>query len=961
MKRKFIFSLTAVMLFSSAAYADYESINNGDGFTLGYYSEAENQTEHEKTEALFSARPRMLRSYDNLSRGLIAVHTDGGNLVSWRFLGTDNPDMTYNLYCDEKKLNDEPITTTNFFHKGATANAAYTLCEVKNGVEASGKAEASAWDNDYLEFPVTKREGYNIDDGAVGDLDGDGEYEILLRRTPSMDVKTRDSYPLIEAYKLDGTHMWTIDIGPNEINEVDINMLVYDLDGDGKSEVVLRSFEGTTDGAGNTIGDTNNDGITDYSKNEQNLAIFKDRQYIVSTPEFLSVYDGKTGAERGRTELLPSKEPLSSWSYRYSDTSRLTKRASHYLFGVAYLDGKTPSIVMVRGAWDNVKAAAWHFKCGSFTLDWELDTPNTEDVNSIWGSCNHNLATADIDFDGCDEIISGPMAIDNNGSQMYAVKTYDESGNAQKLLHGDAFDLAKMDPGYNGYLVWACHETSNLPANAELHDARTGQVFWGYGKNKDTGRSRSADIDPTKSGHEVWASTGTIPSSISGETLSDTWDGFNYYDASGNLTGTGSLPMNFKLYWDGDLLSEFLDNTTISKYNWEDKSVDTLKTLDGCASNSGTKAVPCLSADIMGDWREEVVMKTADESAIRIYSTAIPTDYKIYTLMHDPYYRTSVAVQNNHYNQPPNLSYYLGAETTEIPMFEGYIGDKSNTAFTDGEHKPLKIGDSEASVLSLKLQIGEKNALVGNQIQQIDESNPEVVPYIGGDRTLVPLRFIAETLGADVSYDNGLITISGNGYTIKMTVGEKNYTVNGVENTLDTPAVISNDRTFVPLRAIAEAMDFNVEWLDSSQLIYIGKNPMHSTDKSENVLNAFAASIKSGTVTEPEPEPTPVPTPEPERTVLDTVTYNGTPYNIYLAEDYSSYSDGDSAGWDGGTKSFESIAISNSKITFGKTGKGNRYADYSLPFAMTGKAYLYVDWDAGDCKGGDSYGVLRLR
>ena len=156
--------------------------------------------------------------------------------------------------------------------------------------------------------------------------------------------------------------MWTIDIGPNEINEVDINFLAYDMDGDGKAEVIMRSFEGTTDGKGNTTGDTNGDGITDYSKSESNLAIFKDRQYIVSTPEFLSIYDGETGEETDRTDLKPSKEPLSDWSYRYSDTGRLTKRASHYLFGLAYLDGVTPSVVMVRGAWDNVRAAAWHIE-----------------------------------------------------------------------------------------------------------------------------------------------------------------------------------------------------------------------------------------------------------------------------------------------------------------------------------------------------------------------------------------------------------------------------------------------------------------------------------------------------------------------------------------------------------------------------------------------------------------------
>ena len=637
----------AIMLASSAsAFAKFDAYNDSDGFTLGHYEAEVNQEQRADTEKLYEQRPKNERQFENLSRGLVAVPGENGTLVSWRFLGTDSNSLTYNLYCSGEKLNDKPINTTNFFHTGAGANAEYTLKEVENGEETGVEYTTTAWDKNYIGFKVTEREGYNIDDGAVADLDGDGEYEILLRRVPSMDVNTRTSYPVIEAYKTDGTHMWTIDIGPNEINEVDINFLAYDMDGDGKAEVIMRSFEGTTDGKGNTTGDTNGDGITDYSKSESNLAIFKDRQYIVSTPEFLSIYDGETGEETDRTDLKPSKEPLSDWSYRYSDTGRLTKRASHYLFGLAYLDGVTPSVVMVRGAWDNVRAAAWHIEDGKFKEDWVHNTENKDDVNSIWGACNHNLVTVDVDFDGKDEILSGPMAIDHDGSEMYAVKVYDNDGNAQKLAHGDAFDVAKTDPDFNGYMTWACHETSQLMANIEYHDARTGEVQWGYSKNKDTGRSRSADIDPTHKGFEVWGSTATIPANISGENIADTWNGFKFRKIDGTVDSDATIPMNFKVYWDGDLLSELLDGTTVSKYNWEDKSVDVLMTADDCASNSGTKAVPCISADLFGDWREEIVWKTADEKEIRIYSTSIPTSYKLNTLMHDSYYRASVAVQN---------------------------------------------------------------------------------------------------------------------------------------------------------------------------------------------------------------------------------------------------------------------------------------------------------------------------
>ena len=764
--------------------------------------------------------------------------------------------------------------------------------------------------------------------------------------------------------------MWTIDIGPNEINEVDINFLAYDMDGDGKAEVIMRSFEGTTDGKGNTTGDTNGDGITDYSKSESNLTIFKDRQYIVSTPEFLSIYDGETGEETDRTDLKPSKEPLSDWSYRYSDTGRLTKRASHYLFGLAYLDGVTPSVVMVRGAWDNVRAAAWHIEDGKFKEDWVHNTENKDDVNSIWGACNHNLVTVDVDFDGKDEILSGPMAIDHDGSEMYAVKVYDNDGNAQKLAHGDAFDVAKTDPDFNGYMTWACHETSQLMANIEYHDARTGEVQWGYSKNKDTGRSRSADIDPTHKGFEVWGSTATIPANISGENIADTWNGFKFRKLDGTVDSDATIPMNFKVYWDGDLLSELLDGTTVSKYNWEDKSVDVLMTADDCASNSGTKAVPCISADLFGDWREEIVWKTADEKEIRIYSTSIPTSYKLNTLMHDSYYRASVAVQNNHYNQPPNLSYYLGAETTKVPMFEGYVikdGKKITNPDLTGSHGTYDI-NAKTGALSVKLAVDCANAYVGNNIVQIDTENSDVTPIIVDDRTLVPVRFIAESLGMDVGYNDSTrtVTLSGNGYKVNMTLDKSEYTINDIPFEMDVPAQVVNDRMLIPLRVIAESIGKKVEWDADNRLIYIGSVQFY--DKANAAK--YAAALKNGKEEDQKIIETPVPTEEPD--LLATADYteytdsNNVAWKMYINEDYEKYNIGDKLEWAGTKKPGELANIAVAQGTNGKvmhfedSTKGNRNAIYNLPYKMNGTVRIELDWKVGECTGGQSYGELRF-
>ncbi len=657
-----------------------ESTESGDG----------NMTEEEKAAAahlaevqqMYDARPVSLKQAEELNRGFVAVQSEEGAFLSWRFLATDEETIAFNVYRDGVLLNAEPISdVTSYAVTDVSESAKYTLIPVVNGVEVTAEAEeAICFGGEYLSVPVKQYEvgDYDINDASVGDLDGDGQYEIVVRREPAdMNYLTRVAYPLIEAYELDGTHMWTINIGPNEINPIDINFVVYDMNGDGKAEVLMRSFESTTDGVGNTVGDVDGDGKTRYDAKTDNVVVMKDRSYLSKGPEFLSMYDGATGAELARTDLLPERDPIESW-YSGGDLGKQVKRASHFVFCVAYLNGETPSLVHFRGAWATCKVAAYDIVDGQFELRFQVDCENRDSLDNLYNTGYHSIAVADVDYDGKDEIITGAAAIDDDGTVMYTVQGTKENGKVVKLGHGDAFDVAMMNPDTPEYYVWACRETANLPVNIGLHSALTGAISFGQTKTKDTGRSRAADIDPTSRGWEMWGSTGTPLQSVAGEVLSETCPS----------------SMNMKMYWDGDLLAELVDHDAnkemnILKWDWEKQQLNTILVAEGSASNGGSKGQTCLIADVLGDWREELIVRTADNTEMRIYSTTVATEYRIPTLMQDITYREAICWQNNHYNQPANTSFYLGAETTTVPVYEIYTID------TEGNRKTAKVYEGE--------------------------------------------------------------------------------------------------------------------------------------------------------------------------------------------------------------------------------------------------------------------------
>ncbi|WP_432644037.1 rhamnogalacturonan lyase [Paenibacillus pabuli] len=575
------------------------------------------------------------RQMEFLDRGVVAVKTGTGVFVSWRLLGTEGSNVSFNVYRDGTKVNASPITnSTNLQDASGTSSSKYTVRAVVSGTEQAASAAASVWGNNYLSVPLSVPAGgttpdgvaytYSANDASAGDVDGDGEYELIVKWDPSNSKDNSQSgytgEVFIDAYKLNGTRLWRISLGKNiRAGAHYTQFMVYDLDGDGKAEVAMKTADGTKDGTGAVIGDA--------SKDYRNSS-----GYVLSGPEFLTIFNGQTGKALSTVNYEPARGNVSDWGDNYGN------RVDRFLAAIAYLDGERPSLVMARGYYTRTVLVAYNWRDGQLTKQWTFDS-NTSGNSGYAGQGNHNLSVADVDGDGKDEIVYGAMAVDDNGKGLYTTG----------LHHGDAMHLSDLDPDRAGLEVFQVHETASN-AGVEFRDARTGQLIWGIPTTKDIGRGMAADIDPRYKGAEVWADGGL-------------------YTAKGQKIGT-TLPSstNFGIWWDGDLLRELLDSNRIDKWDYANSKTVNLLTASGVSSNNGTKSTPNLQADLFGDWREEVVWRTNDSSALRIYTTTAVTDKRIYTLMHDPVYRLGVAWQNVAYNQPPHTGFYLGDGMSTPPV-----------------------------------------------------------------------------------------------------------------------------------------------------------------------------------------------------------------------------------------------------------------------------------------------------
>ncbi|MDW7694203.1 carbohydrate-binding protein [Flammeovirgaceae bacterium SG7u.111] len=578
---------------------------------------------------------------ESLNRGIIAVRTSSNEVfVSWRMLGTDPTDIAFNLYRGGTLLNNSPITQSTNYIDSTASNGHYTVLPVIAGVEQPAFGSTSVWEQPYHTLNLQRPAGgttpsggtytYSPNDCSVGDLDGDGDYEIIVKWDPSNSKDNSQSgytgNVFIDAYTLEGTLLWRIDLGRNiRAGAHYTHFMVYDLDSDGKAELACKTADATIDAEGTVIGDIN----ADYRNSNG---------YILSGPEYLTVFNGETGAAMATTNYVPARGSVSSWGDNYGN------RVDRFLAGVAYLDGNKPSLVMCRGYYTRTVLAAWDWRSEQLTQRWvfDSDTPGNE---GYAGQGAHSLITGDVDGDGKDEIVYGAATIDDDGTGFYTTG----------LGHGDAEHMSDIDPNRPGLEIFMVHESPSQYGEhgIELHDAATGEIIWSRpGEGGDIGRGVAMDIDPTHLGYEAWASRG----------------GLNAADGT-QISTSRPGQMNFASWWDGDLLRELLDGTTISKWDYTNFTSSPLLSGStyGAASNNSTKATPNLSADILGDWREEVIWRHQDNDKLLIFTTTIPTSNKIYTLMHDPQYRTAIAWQNTGYNQPPHPGFFLGDGMNPAP------------------------------------------------------------------------------------------------------------------------------------------------------------------------------------------------------------------------------------------------------------------------------------------------------
>ena len=632
------------------------------------------------------------RQMEKLDRGLIAIKTDGGVYLSWRLFdsednifGSADKNVSFNVYRDGKKIS-EVATKTNYVD--STVGKNYSVAPVINGVEGEKCNAVTVYNNSYFDIPLLKPDDETIYDPSgtelatysffpadcsPGDVDGDGEYEIIVKWTSSEHDVGSPGNPAysgtvhLAAYKLDGTKLWKndIELGKNVYSSAHtVQFLVYDFDGDGKSEVMCQTSLGSKDGQGKYVSNAaqTDEEIKAITDEENSTADYRGYGRITEGKEFLTVFNGETGVAMDTINLPTTRG--SENGVDYGDD--FGNRSNRFVSDIAYLDGEKPYAIYLRGYYfgrngkqrTSIAGISWDGTALSPT--YRFDTQKGQEgyydgAYQYVGNGNHNCTVADVDNDGKDEFITGALCMEVNDDNEFRPKwcTY--------LQHGDALHIGNYDPTHTGFEFFTVHEdsgTNSLSGNditldfgMSVIDAETGNIMFHEGASADTGRGVMANVG-AGGYYQIWSAKNSARQS----------NGGTDFTTATSLTGRNTPSMNFRIFWDGDLYDNLLDGANITDWNGRNMSnIFSARNYD-CVSINGTKANPSLQADLFGDWREEVVYPTTNGTALRVFSTTDTTDYKIKTLMQDPVYRSGVAAEQTAYNQPPHVGFYMGKE-----------------------------------------------------------------------------------------------------------------------------------------------------------------------------------------------------------------------------------------------------------------------------------------------------------
>lgn len=705
------------------------------------------------------------RQMEKLDRGLIAIKTDGGVYLSWRLFdsednifGSADKNVSFNVYRDGKKIS-EVATKTNYVD--STVGTNYSVAPVINGVEGEKCDAVTVYNNCYFDIPLSKPDDETIYDPSnnklatysffpadcsTGDVDGDGEYEIIVKWTShERDVGTPAYSGTVHlaAYKLDGTKLWKndIELGKNVYSSAHtVQFLVYDFDGDGKSEVICQTSLGSKDGQGKYVSNAaqTDEEIKAITDKENSTADYRSSSGVITKgEEFLTVFNGETGVAMDTINLPTTRG--SENGVDYGDD--FGNRSNRFVSDIAYLDGEKPYAIYFRGYYfgrngkqrTSIAGISWDGTALSPT--YRFDTQKGQEgyydgAYQYVGNGNHNCTVADVDNDGKDEFITGALCMEVNDDNEFRPKwcTY--------LQHGDALHIGNYDPTHTGFEFFTVHEdsgTNSLSGNditldfgMSVIDAETGNIMFHEGASDDTGRGVMANVG-AGGYYQIWSAKNSARQS----------NGGTDFTTANSLTGRNTPSMNFRIFWDGDLYDNLLNGANITDWNGRNMSNIFSAGNYDCVSINGTKANPSLQADLFGDWREEVVYPTTNGTALRVFSTTATTDYKIKTLMQDPVYRSGVAAEQTAYNQPPHVGFYMGQEVFETRTLTSIT---VTTQPTKTSYVPGESFDRTGMVVKANYSDGTSEEISAYTVSEIDKDKigeqTLTVSYLGKTDTI---------------------------------------------------------------------------------------------------------------------------------------------------------------------------------------------------------------------------------